>query len=270
MSTSPGATPLAPEQYARFYGGKIVHLTAFEASATLCAYMWQRVQQQVERLPLPEVYAALAPLRETLHQDAHLQALYGTLLAQLGLKKLSHWRVDRPRLRSIVPGAEHNPRARAAYYAHRDTWYGNPVEQINLWLPLQEYTAEQTFRFWPEYFQQAIPNSSEDFHARHWRGFQQANTHYPAPHKPQNLPDHSGFAVRAGDVLLFCGQHLHQTLPNPGPEVRYSLDLRLLFMPDHTARTRCVEPVDNASTGCVCRQYTYLNESGSRERGVHE
>lgn len=213
------------------------------------------------QLDADTLWEAITELRRQFQQDSALRQAYAELLTALGFD-LQACAVDVPRLRAVIPGAEHNPAAQPAYFAHRDTWYANPAAQLNLWLPLADYPPQQTFVFWPELFKTPVENDSEAFDYHSWKqrvGFQAAqhqNALYPralqAPEQPA-----TGFACQAGQVLLFAAAHLHQTLPNPGPQIRYSLDLRLVDLLWQQQGQAAPDP-DNGAQGSTLREYTYL------------
>lgn len=251
----------------RLLAGEILLLPARTASLAVAERAWQCLCDTLGTTypaSLHEIWSpgrlhqALAPLRRSLGDDAALRTAYADLLTVLGLE-LKRWRVDQPRLRAVIPGAERVPAAAPMFYPHRDTWYANPPGQINLWLPLADYPAAQTFVFWPDRFAAPVANDSERFDYASWKrqtGFQNpaapADSAYPrALRLPAETP--AGFACRRGELLLFAGAQLHATLPNPGPEVRFSLDLRLVC-PDAGAAPNA----DNRSRGTTLADYVYL------------
>lgn len=249
-----------PEQ---ILAGQILQVFCEEA-VELADRVWLLLEQSFAGLSLPDLHQQLdnqslqnrlAELRQSLPSDPQLQGHYLKLLTSLELDP-EQIAIDFPRLRAIVPGAEHLPAAAAVYYAHRDTWYANPAGQINLWLPLRSYPAEQTFLFWPAAFGQAVPNDSAEFDYTAWKsqtGFQaqsQSEGSYPQALTPPGPA--LDFACQQGEILLFAAAHLHQTRPNPGPQIRYSLDLRWVW-----PHAQAADP-DNQSKGSTLSDYHYL------------
>ena len=47
-----------------------------------------------------------------------------------------------------------------ALAAHRDTWYGSPQQQINLWGPIKRLDPDATLRILTRYFRKTVSNSS--------------------------------------------------------------------------------------------------------------
>ncbi|MGV3524857.1 MAG: hypothetical protein ACO1RX_11555 [Candidatus Sericytochromatia bacterium] len=266
-----GHTPsLSPQQRQGLYAGEIWQLPASAASlavvarawSTLCEELGTQPQQAQQHWEAEALRTRLGHCREALQQDAVLRQAYAELLLELGLPP-AKCRVDLPRLRGIVPGLEGLPAAAPVFYAHRDTWYANPPAQINLWLPLHDCPAAQTFVFWPEAFAQSIANDSAQFDYAKWSqttGFQ-AQTHSAESIYPRALTRPPGpavgFACKRGQPLLFAAAQLHATLPNPGPGLRFSLDLRCVYTPDQRAGLRALDP-DNASHGSTLDTYDWL------------
>lgn len=254
----------------QLYAGAILQTAANEASLVLseqalnllCQVLGTRYPASLHEIWAPaRLHQAVTRVRRELPQNLELRHSYSRLLTDLGLD-LSQWRIDQPRLRAVIPGAERVPAAAPMYYAHRDTWYANPAAQLNLWIPLGDYPAGQTFVFWPEVFTQQVLNDSEQLNYARWKletGFQNPDPGGGVYPKALNLPESEpvGFACQKGDLLLFSGSQLHQTRPNPGPSIRYSLDLRLVCLTDHHTGLGAPDP-DNRSQGSTLSEYLYL------------
>jgi len=286
MSQTPKLLPiqaLSPAQQANLkrelYAGHVFLLPPSPQSQALASLSWQRVCSSLQawdvshparaHLELDNAHwqQALAATRQTLQSDPALKGLYAELLQGLGL---TAGVADLPRLRGIVPGLEAQAAAAPVFFAHRDTWYANPQSQLNLWIPLQAYPWQQTFRFWPQYFAQAVPNDSDQFHAESWLaevGFQQLKPKPTAAYpRALSLPPETeavGFACPAGALLLFAAAQLHQTCVNPGPQTRYSLDLRWVDPADQALGLGAPN-LDNAASGSTLSSYTYLQGAPPR------
>lgn len=270
---SKGSFQLQPEA---FYRGEIALLSATSATVVLVHELHRRIQQAC--FPAPRFATAhhmlaadllrqrLHRLRGQLYADQAvlklLAAVVSELALELGWSELPA--VDLPRLRAIVPQMHLLPAAADAFSAHRDTWYANPAAQINLWIPLGNYPASQTFVFYPDCFSSPVKNNSEVFDYEKWRttvGWQSLkkpeSAIYPqALEVPEAKP--MGFACEAGQRLLFSGSHLHQPLPNHSDNIRFSLDLRLVC-PCDLNQQRGAPQTDNLSRGSTWPEFVSLD-----------
>lgn len=207
----------------------------------------------------PDFLAGLTRARSELAQGI-LADLCRALLCEQGLD-VDQMSVDQPRLRGVAPGSQHLEAARPAFYAHRDTWYANPQAQINLWLPLHEVDELNSFTFFPQAFERAVDNDSEQFDYDEFRqtGFQNpggsARAHYPRCLEELDEAPVPVVLERA-QVLWFSAAHLHQTLPNQTDQVRFSLDLRIVHRHHHQSGVGAPN-VDNRSRGCTLEDYRW-------------
>lgn len=260
--------PLDPGGRQKLYQGEIFLLPASRTSRLLATQALGLLKNQLKTAYPQSLHELWSPtqlhqrfsqIRRLLPQDPGLRQLYAQLLQELGLE-LQQTAVDQPRLRAVIPGAEKLAAAAPMYYAHRDTWYANPPNQINLWIPLGNYRSQQTFVLWPEVFEQAVSNDSDSFDYHRWQqqtGFQNAAAGaegiYPRALE-QPASEAFSFGCQLGQLLLFSAAQLHQTLPNPGPDIRFSLDLRIVSLQD---QQQAQDP-DNASQGSTLAEYAYL------------
>jgi hypothetical protein len=174
--------------------------------------------------------------------------------------------LDPARLRTIVHGACDNPRAAPAYFPHRDTWYGHPSCVVTIWVPLDDLLEQETFVFYPERFRAAVPNDSEAFDYDAWVaggdslkiGWQDRNAsltaHYPGVTTRESYGAPFGFSCKRGEILLFAGAQLHQTLPQRAGKTRFSLDARLVHLADERSG-RGAPNVDGRARGSALRDY---------------
>lgn len=268
----------------QIYAGQIYLLTSTLQTETLTQTVWQMLQTAFADLDPAWAHKALdnetfrhrlETVRKTLSHSPEICAHYQAILAELGFDPVEI-AVDQPRLRAIVPGLEDLPAAAPVFFAHRDTWYANPSAQINLWIPLNDYPEAQTFAFWPDLFDIPVDNDSERFDYVQWQemiGFQSLhspqNSPYPGVTDPQVLEQNKklGFACQRGQRLLFAAAHVHQTRPNPGPGIRYSLDLRFVLKHDQQTGQGAKDP-DNRSQGCTFNEYNYFPSASLTNPGV--
>jgi hypothetical protein len=173
------------------------------------------------------------------------------------------------RLRAIRPNGHLNPRAKAVYYPHRDTWYGHGQSVIVGWIPLHDLKPEQTFEVYPKWLDRPVPNNSEIFDYDQWRsgnsdkriGWQNKNTgltaHYPRATEEVELGERLGFGCKKAQSLFFTGAHFHRTLKQSTDRCRYSVDFRLVHL-DDAKRNIGAPNTDNRSIGFSVKDYVRL------------
>lgn len=173
--------------------------------------------------------------------------------------------LDQVRFRAVSRGLELVEAARPVFYNHRDTWYGNPRCQINAWMPLVEVNDLNSFQFFPHHFENPIENDSHLFISSHFQrqgGFgkitgEVSPCHYPrALVAPQGKPE--VIKLAPGQLLLFAGAHLHQTLVNRSGRPRFSLDFRF-YRADHLQQGIGAPDPDNRSQGLLLESFQPLS-----------
>lgn len=112
---------------------------------------------------------------------------------------------------------------------HRDTWYGSPHHQINLWTPLWPMARGAGVVVQTAWFQRAVANTSE--------GYDQWLNALGLALPPSPLIETAGKGeiaphLEPGDLMIFAGQHLHRSGINRGPVARGSVEWRLLVEAD--------------------------------------
>lgn len=173
---------------------------------------------------------------------------------------------DPIRIRVIQSGGHENPRAKAVYYPHRDTWYGHPASLITVWIPLHDLPEDETFVFHPAKWNEPVPNDSEIFDYDEWVakgwglkiGWQRKNdgleARYPGVTESVDAGPSVGFSCTRGETLLFSGAQFHRTLPQAKGRTRFSLDFRIVQLDDVEAG-RGAPNVDNRSRGSALGDY---------------
>ena len=264
FTTWPAQDPLAA-----LYAGQVfkcaataetLALTAGIRAALECAF-GPDVQKVHERLTFADMKQPLADIRADLERDPAYAAACRRMLAGMGLPEM---RLDALRLRCVMHDGHESSAAERAYAAHRDTWFGNPEAQVNIWLPVFDVSADETFTFYPSYFAAPIKNSSGGFDYDDWMGkvgwqgakSVQKSVEIDYPQVLEEIRDDKafGFAAKAGEMIVFAAAHLHQTVKNASGRTRFSLDFRAVHMPDHLAG-RGAPNVDNASRPDALRDY---------------
>lgn len=209
-------------------------------------------------------FKKIGALRRQIYCEATFQKPIFSLLENLGFEK-EKIAIDPFRLRVVKPYGHINARAAPVYYPHRDTWYAHPQSTLVLWLPLDDLKEEETFEFYPDYFNKAVPNNSAVFNYDNWIkegpelkiGWQDINSGKTAVYPSSDfneMENRLGFSCSKAEILFFSGQHYHKTKPQTTKQIRYSLDVRFVHL-DDVEKKAGPQNVDNYSTGNILKDY---------------
>jgi hypothetical protein len=205
-----------------------------------------------------DAWVATCAARAALAADPEARAASITLALALGFSRAS-LAFDAPRLRVVAPRAHERAAAARAYYMHRDTWYGSPAAQVNVWVPLFDVDERDSFAIWPAALGAHVDNDSASFDYERFTsrgGFQSAAVIDAAYPRALVAPPGAPFRIRAraGDVVAFAAAHLHATTPNETNKTRLSVDVRFVDLGD-LARGEGAPDGDNASRGSALADY---------------
>lgn len=239
-----------------------------EVTAALEAELDGEIRSAQFRCSDEEFFARIGRLRKLFYVTPYYQALLEEVVRNLGVP-LTRIAYDPLRLRVITHRGFANPKAAPIYYAHRDTWYAHSQSEVTWWIPLHDVTEKETFVFYPDWFQQPVPNNSEEFDhdtwTRHgsslrigWQDTKHGSTHtYPGQVGEFDPGRTISFGAREGEIVLFSGAHFHQTRKNNTGRTRFSIDFRTVDLDDHERGLGAVN-VDNRSRGSALRDYVRL------------
>ena len=219
------------------------------------------------RLRGAEIFAAVGRMRRAVFLEPRYHALARACIDALGFDD-PRVALDPARLRAVLDRGHENPAARAAYFGHRDTWYGNPACVVTVWIPLSDLPHEETFFLYPQAFARPLANDSDRFDYPSWVGddwgrkigWQASPAGVEAPY-PTAQPDADlgpplGFAARRAECLVFSGSHVHATRPITTGRTRFSLDFRFVHLDDAAAGRGAPDP-DNRSRGSALHDYVH-------------
>jgi hypothetical protein len=268
--------PRGAELRRALYDGRIFSCAATEASRALVDRTHELLRSELGPEPRTAIFALgdeehfarIGRIRRVLFLEREFHDAIARVLDAFGLLS-DRIAVDPLRLRTVAHLGHHNPRAKAVYYPHRDTWYGHPTSLVTAWIPLDDLCADETFVFYPERFRAAVPNNSEIFDYDEWVssgdalkiGWQQRNSgleaEYPGALEPIDGGREVGFSCERAANLFFSGAHFHKTLPQAKERTRFSLDFRFVDLADHEAGLGAPN-VDGRARGSALRDYVRL------------
>jgi ectoine hydroxylase-related dioxygenase (phytanoyl-CoA dioxygenase family) len=258
------------------YEGRVFMLSAFPETLQLAACVRERLVENLGsdfrhtqfQVSPDEYFARIGVLRKQIYTAPHFHKLVEAIIRATGFE-LSETAYDPARLRVVAHAGHENPAAAPVYYGHRDTWYSNSQSMITWWIPLHDVTAAESFEFYPDDYLRPVMNDSERFDFDEWVsegqekriGWQRRETGLTATY-PELRETPQGHRcpveARTGELLLFSGQHLHQTQKNMTGQTRFSLDFRTVHVNDHKSGVGAPN-VDNRSTGSSLVQYIRPN-----------
>jgi hypothetical protein len=94
---------------------------------------------------------------------------------------------------------------------HRDRWYGIPENTMNLWIALSEVIHGNGIVIFPQVFKKEVKHSGV------------------VVDDAQNFGEGVNFQLQPGDLLLFNGDHLHQSEINLTQQTRVVISFRFYF-----------------------------------------
>ena len=262
----------------RLYAGEVFLLPANEPSvafqqavlAEVIQSLGEHYRQAHSEYEPDEYFDRIGKLRKRIFTSTEFHQHVRAVIESLGFP-LSEHVFDPGRLRVVAHNGHLNPAAAPIYHGHRDTWYSNPQSMITWWIPLHDVSPPETFDFFPKYFLKPVQNDSETFDFGRWTskgqqnriGWQNKDTGrkqtYP---RLMETPDGEVLPVQAhaGEILLFSGQHLHQTRHNVTGQTRFSIDFRTVRSADDEQGIG-PENIDNRSSGSSIGQFVKPCES---------
>jgi hypothetical protein len=189
------------------------------------------------RLDEQAYYACVRQVDEDLSSDPAVPVLIADLVRSLGWSPRTVGYFG-PFVRHNLPPAadegvvgyfSHVPvrvqaRSGALLNAHRDTWFGAPFHQLNLWAPLYPYPARSGLVLLPRLFSRSLRNNTEGFDV--WRA-QLGYAVGPMCLDEVDGSDEIHADLSVGELMVFSANHFHGTGVNPGPASRISVELRL-------------------------------------------
>jgi hypothetical protein len=256
------------------YAGELFHVGPTAASLALVDDVRELMAKEFgpddpryaqSRMTDEAFFEAIGRIRRTLFVDPHFHRRVVAVVEACGFDPRDV-AFDPVRLRVVSHGGHENPRAAPIYYAHRDTWFALSQAVIAWWIAMHDIPEKQTFAIYPEWFDRAIANTSEGFDYDAWAldardlkiGWQDREAGRVVHYSGVTGAFEPGAAVRLaanrGDNVVFSGTHLHQTLGHSAGYTRFSLDFRMVRVPDHEAG-KGPPNVDNRSRGAATRDY---------------
>jgi hypothetical protein len=248
-----------------------VEYTRSELAELFAPYDPEHVHEHIEPAEMAKILSVWKP--RYIHSDKS-KKLVRAVIEEAGFSpEETHY--DLPKPRTSFPLGHLNTGVAFAFPWHRDTWYSAPAQQINWWLPIFPVRDDNAMSFDLASFDQAVPNSSDGFDY-YQNNAGRLTTATGVTREAQARPgaiDHKPaqdlvMLPAPGEVLLFSGNQLHASIPNTSGRARFSVDFRVVNVPDLMAGRGAVL-VDAYCTGTAIRDFVNVaDESRFDEQTV--
>jgi hypothetical protein len=245
-----------------------VDYTRGELTELFKPYDPEHVHEHIEPAEMAALLGTWKP--RFIHSDTS-KKLVRAVIQEAGFEpEQTHY--DLPKPRTSFPVGHLTTGVAFAFPWHRDVWYSAPPQQINWWLPIFPVREDNAMSFDLRSFDRAVPNSSDSFDyyqnnaSRLTTAKQVGKESQARPGAIDHHPDQELIVLPApGEVLLFSGAQLHASTPNTSGLARFSVDFRVVNVPDLTAG-RGAPLVDANCTGTAIRDFINVAD----ERGFDE
>jgi hypothetical protein len=253
------------------YRGELSILPPSAASCAFVEFARTQIEQAFaphhprhahEELTVAESVEILKRLKPEFIHDLRTREHLQRLLMELGCDAHQTFQ-DVPRLRVAYPANYLTSGIAYAHHPHRDTWYSAPPCQLNWWMPIYDFDANQGMAFHPRYWDIPIKNSSADFNYYRWNADGRKNAAkqvkgdtrvQPRADEALDLEPSVRLVVPAGGIIVFSAAHLHSTVRNETSIARWSIDFRTVNIADLADR-RGPSTSDSACTGTSLRDF---------------
>ena len=191
-------------------------------------------EQAQHSLTVTQFVEIVAPLKPRFIHHPKTIGLLRAVLEAVG-EDLERTYFDVPRMRVATSHGYLNAGVAYPLHPHRDIWYASPPCQLNWWLPVFPFESESSFAFHPRYWNEPVPNSSNEYNHYEWNQVGRANAakevkadtrKQPKATGPLDLQPEVRIVCPPGAIILFSGAQLHSTVPNSSGRSRFSVDFR--------------------------------------------
>ena len=261
----------------RLYAGNLVILTRLRALNDFVEYTREELTELFsphdpeyahEHIDPPEMARILSGWKPRFIHSDRSKKLVRDVIEEAGFPaEDTHY--DLPKPRTSFPVGHLTTGVAFAFPWHRDTWYSAPAQQINWWLPIFPVQEDNAMSFDLASFDRAVPNTSDTFDyyrnnaSRLTTATGVTREVQARPGAIDHQPDQELVILPApGEVLLFSGSQLHKSIPNTSGRARFSVDFRIVYMPDLMA-SRGAPLVDVYCTGTSIRDFINVADETS-------
>jgi hypothetical protein len=262
------------ERRQRIYDGRVFLLTRFDPQLEVVTHAREMLAEAFPDvdprdaqhvMPVEEFAAILGRVKPAFIHHPVSWAEIAARLASTGSDPETTY-LDVPRLRISTSHGYLTSGVAYAHHPHRDTWWSSPLQQINWWMPIYEFSSESGMAFHPRYWDLGVLNDSRKFDYYDWNTNQRKNAsqHVKSdtrwqPHALEELElqPEVRLVFPPGAAIAFSGAQLHSTVANTSGRTRFSIDFRTINLDDVIAG-RGAANVDSAPAGTSLRDFKRL------------
>lgn len=255
----------------RLYDGQLFVFNPRSSTQALCEFAREMLEEAFSplhptqaqyHLSVDEFVKIVAPLKPSFIHHPKSKQLVQKVLEEYGYD-LDKTYFDVPRLKIMTHGGYLTAGIGYSYHPHRDTWYCAPPCQINWWLPVYDIESESAMAFHPNYWNQPVRNSSNEFNYYEYNsnGRKNAAQHIKTDSRKQpqaeemiEMEPQLRLVCDPGGAILFSGDQMHSTVPNTSGRTRFSIDFRIVNIDDVVAK-RGAPSLDASPTGTSLRDF---------------
>lgn len=223
-------------------------------------------QSAEARMTPRDFRAAAGAARRAVRDDAEIDALWTTTLAEIGYQP-EEVRRDRMRLRVVPAGETARSRFVRPLPVHRDSWGSGIMAQVNWWAPLYPLDQRATMLVWPEAFERPVANTAGDW--EYERLLDGDELDYPLlPVATQAPPGEAvPVLIEPGMLLGFAAAHLHGSVADARAPTRFGLDTRTVWEGDLES-CRGAPNVDGGALVPHWEMFARAGAAGDDEQGA--
>ena len=253
------------------YNGDIFIYSSSSATRDLCdfarsmlcsAFAPHNPESAHQHLTVEQYVEILAKLKPAFIHHPQCKELIKKILIDSGCDPAETY-FDVPRLRTATPAKYLSTGLAYAFKPHRDTWYSPPMCQLNWWLPIYPFQADNSMAFHLNYWDRPVKNSSEEFNYQEWNqvGRREAKNQIGKDTRrqsealePLELDPQIRLVCPEGGMIVFSAAHLHSTVSNTTELARMSIDFRTVHRTD-LMNNRGAPNIDSKCTGSTIQDY---------------
>ena len=246
----------------RLYDGQLFTFAPRSSTRVLCEHARTMIEAAFDghnpqtaqySMPAEEYLSIIASLKRQLAGHPGSKEIVRGMLEELGCD-LDKTYLEGPHLHVVRSERANAAKEAEGPHPYRDTWCAAPMCQVNWWLPVYDIEAEAALVFYPQYWEQAVPNGSHAFEYYDRDGRPEDVRDRPTSEEPIEREPQIRVVTQAGGLVVFSAAQMHSRTPNTSGMMCYSIECRTVHIDDVLTK-RGAENVDSHATGTPLRNF---------------